>query len=158
MDGLLVPPGAAVESVAASAGQLTVLHAEARNDAAARGTVPPVLLVHGGGADSSSISWYHLFEPLGRVREVWAIDMPGFGGSMDVEPVGGPDSMADLIAEVAKRLGIGPAVVVGVSMGGDVAFASRWITLMSWRGWSSSVPEVWLRGWEGGCRTRGSGR
>lgn len=120
MDDVLVPPGAVVKSVATSVGELTVLHAGARSDAAARGTVPPVLLVHGGGTDSSSISWYHLFAPLGRDREVWAIDMPGFGGSMDVEPIGGPEPMADLIAEAAERLGIGPAVVVGVSMGGDV--------------------------------------
>ena len=79
------------------------------------------MLVHGGGTDSSSISWYRLVEPLAADREVWAVDLPGFGTSMDLAPVGGPGAMADVLAETLAALGVGPAAVCGVSMGGDVA-------------------------------------
>lgn len=52
---------------------------------------------------------------------MWAPDLPGFGGSIDAAPVGGPDAMADVVDEVLNRIGAPPAVVFGVSMGGDVA-------------------------------------
>ncbi|WP_081684160.1 alpha/beta fold hydrolase [Granulicoccus phenolivorans] len=116
MDAPLIPPGAEVRGVPTPRGTLAALHAGTPGT-----STTPVLLIHGGGSDSSTISWYHLFAPLGPDREVWAIDLPGFGGSIDVPPVGGPEAMADLLAAAAHHLGIGPAVVVGVSMGGDVA-------------------------------------
>lgn len=81
----------------------------------------PLLLIHGGGPDCSAISWYRLFGPLGVDRQVWAVDLPGFGRSMSVDPVGGPSDMADLLAEALRILGIDSAIACGVSMGGDVA-------------------------------------
>lgn len=131
MDAALVPPGADVRTVTTSAGDLRVLHAESGertgdwhgdHDApAAESGAQPVVLIHGGGSDSAAVSWYHLFEPLGRDRDVWAIDLPGFGGSIDVPPVGGPGALADVVVETLRLLDVGPAVVVGISMGGDVA-------------------------------------
>lgn len=112
----LIPPGAREGHVEVGAGRLRVLHAGARG--AGR---PPAVLVHGGGSDNAAISWYRLIEPLSRGREVWAPDLPGFGASIDVPPVGGPEAMADVVADVMERLGTGPAIVFGVSMGGDVA-------------------------------------
>lgn len=81
----------------------------------------PVVLVHGGGTDNAGISWYRLLEPLGRDREVWAPDLPGFGGSIEAAPAGGPRELAAALAEVLDVIGIDRAVVVGVSMGGDAA-------------------------------------
>ncbi|WP_404311062.1 alpha/beta fold hydrolase [Agrococcus terreus] len=99
-----------------SAGELGVLHA---GPASAART--PVLLLHGGGSDSAAVSWYRLIEPLAADREVWALDLPGFGASIDLQPVGGPDAMADVVADALGALGVDRAVVLGVSMGGDVA-------------------------------------
>lgn len=113
----LIPPGAQPRIIPTSAGRLHVLHA-GPGHAVRRA---PLLLVHGGGTDASAISWYHLFARLGGEREVWAVDLPGFGGSIDAEPVGGPEALAAVVAEVASALDLPPAVVVGVSMGGDVA-------------------------------------
>ncbi|MCC5783238.1 alpha/beta hydrolase [Kocuria sp. CCUG 69068] len=115
-DRPLTPPGAERSYVSTAVGGLGVLHAGA--------PIPgryPIVLVHGGGTDSSSISWYRLVEPLAADREVWAVDLPGFGTSMDLAPVGGPGAMADVLAETLAALGVGPAAVCGVSMGGDVA-------------------------------------
>ncbi len=115
-DRPLTPPGAGRLEVPTTVGRLGALHAGAPVVGA-----HPLVLVHGGGTDSSSISWYRLVEPLAADREVWAVDLPGFGSSMGVAPVGGPDAMADVLAEALGTLGVGPAVVCGVSMGGDVA-------------------------------------
>ena len=52
---------------------------------------------------------------------MWAIDLPGFGGSIDVPPLGGPAELAGVVAEVIEQFDAAPAVVFGVSMGGDVA-------------------------------------
>lgn len=111
----LVPPGAAARYVDTSYGRLRLLQAGTPTER------PPAVLVHGGGSDNASISWHRLMAPLAEDRAVWAPDLPGFGGSIDAAPVGGPDAMADVVDEVLNRIGAPPAVVFGVSMGGDVA-------------------------------------
>ncbi len=58
-------------------------------------------------------------------RRVVAPDLPGFGSTPPLPDSGAP-TMADFAAVVAgliEHLGIGPAVVGGLSMGGYVAFA-----------------------------------
>lgn len=112
----LTPPGAERRRIRTTAGDLGVLHA-----GSPRPDVPPVVLVHGGGTDSAAISWYLLFEPLSATHEVWAVDLPGFGSSVEREAVGGPEPLAEVLAEAMHALGLPPAVVCGVSMGGDVA-------------------------------------
>lgn len=107
----LLPPGAEERVVAG----LRVLHAGAPSGSA------PLVLLHGGGTDNAGISWYRLMEPLSEDREVWAIDLPGFGGSIDVPPAGGPRELAAVVADVLRTLDAPPAIVFGVSMGGDVA-------------------------------------
>lgn len=113
----LIPPGATESWVDSSVGRLRMLTAGVPGTE----TALPVVLIHGGGNDNSAISWYRLMEPLGEQHRVFAIDLPGFGGSVDREPVGGPGPLADLVHEVMGRLELPPAVVVGGSMGGDVA-------------------------------------
>lgn len=80
----------------------------------------PLLLLHGGGTDNAAISWFETFQALGQRGAVYAVDLPGFGYT-EVEPVGGPVAQADFVAEVAGLLGLDQVVVLGVSMGGDVA-------------------------------------
>ncbi|MFC4560571.1 alpha/beta fold hydrolase [Nocardiopsis mangrovi] len=112
----LVPPGAEQRHVETPSGRLRVLHA----GPGAAG-LPPAVLVHGGGSDNAAISWYRLIEPLSREREVWALDLPGFGGSMEAAPAGGPRELAAVLSGALDALATGRAVVFGVSMGGDVA-------------------------------------
>ncbi|MEU6717954.1 alpha/beta fold hydrolase [Nonomuraea sp. NPDC046802] len=112
----LIPPGAREHHISTSAGRLRVLHADpARMDSV------PLVLIHGGGTDNAAISWYRLIEPLSADRQVWAPDLPGFGGSIDAAPAGGPRELAHVVAEAMTALGIKQAVVAGVSMGGDIA-------------------------------------
>lgn len=110
------PPGANENTVETAAGKLRVLHAGPRDSSQL-----PLVLVHGGGSDNAGISWYRLIEPLSFNRKIWAVDLPGFGGSISATPVGGPAELADVLAEALTKLGVKKAVVFGVSMGGDVA-------------------------------------
>lgn len=114
MDPLL-PPGARAEYIDLDGGRVRLLRGGAPDAG------PPVVLLHGGGTDNSAISWYRLFEPLSADHAVLAFDLPGFGATEGIEPVGGPDAMADFAARVLAAEGLADAVVVGVSMGGDVA-------------------------------------
>lgn len=100
--------------VGTSAGRLQIL-----TNGTSGGTA--IVFLHGGGSDCSRISWPLAMEALSGRADLVAVDLPGFGGSIDAEPLGSPKAMADLVAEVMDRLAIAGAVIFGVSMGGDVA-------------------------------------
>jgi pimeloyl-ACP methyl ester carboxylesterase len=116
----LVPAGAHEEHVEVSVGRLRLLRAGTPDPDAT-----PQLLLHGGGYDNAAISWFHLYARFGAdpsaPREVIGIDLPGVGGSVDLDPVGGPIALAAVVIEVMDALDLERAVVVGCSMGGDVA-------------------------------------
>src|SRR5690606_12733280 len=85
------------------------------------GTGTPLVLLH--AFPLSSAMWLAQREGLaGRFRVVTP-DLRGFGGSLlgDEEP--SIDVMADDVARLIRRLGLGRAVVGGLSMGGYVAMA-----------------------------------
>src|SRR5690606_13189537 len=112
----LLPPTAEARFIDVPGGRLRVLHGGTARDGRR-----PLVLIHGGGTDNSAISWYRLFGPFGAEREVWAVDLPGFGGSVGVPPVGGPEDLARVVLQAMDALGVQEAVVAGLSMGGDVA-------------------------------------
>ena len=111
----MIPHQAREEHIALRAGTVRLL----RRVAAVPG-LTPLVLVHGGGADNSAISWYFAFSDLGGDREVIAFDLPGFGETTGIEPLGGPEVMADFTVEVLDALGLDRVLMAGVSMGGDV--------------------------------------
>ncbi|WP_151523648.1 alpha/beta fold hydrolase [Serinicoccus kebangsaanensis] len=79
---------------------------------------PTVAFLHGFG--TSSWMWADQVSGLaGRVRCL-TIDLPGFGGSREVEWTSFADT-ADLVAEELARQG-GPVHVVGLSLGGYVGW------------------------------------
>jgi 3-oxoadipate enol-lactonase len=85
------------------------------------GAGPAVLLLH--AFPLSGAMWRGLAERLRERYRVVAPDLRGFGGS-DAPP--GPltmDQQADDAAALLEHLGIGRAAVVGLSMGGYIAFA-----------------------------------
>jgi pimeloyl-ACP methyl ester carboxylesterase len=83
---------------------------------------PPLLLVHGAGGSSRHFAG--LLGPLGRVRHVVAIDLPGHGRSAPFGTAVPASELLvryrDLCAELAERLGLGRFVLVGHSMGGAI--------------------------------------
>ncbi|MGH9182432.1 MAG: alpha/beta fold hydrolase [Acidimicrobiales bacterium] len=87
------------------------------------GSGPPVVLLH--AFPLSSAMWSAQLEALaGRYRGI-APDLRGFGGSdVPVEPASySMDGYADDVAALIDHLGCGPVTLVGLSMGGYVAFA-----------------------------------
>jgi pimeloyl-ACP methyl ester carboxylesterase len=80
-----------------------------------RGT--PLLLIHGAG--TSSAVWLGLLGRLGRHRRVVAPDLPGHGRSEGrLETV---EEWRDAIGMTAATLCLGPAILVGHSLGGAAA-------------------------------------
>jgi 3-oxoadipate enol-lactonase len=80
---------------------------------------PPLVLIHGlGGA---AANWTELAPTLARSRRVLIPELPGHGGSAALPVAPTLEPFADRIALVMDRAGIGPAVVVGHSLGGLVA-------------------------------------
>jgi 3-oxoadipate enol-lactonase len=84
-----------------------------------RGDGPPLVLLH-GLADTHEL-WRHQVPILSTRYTTIAVDHFGHGRSpLPPGPLNTP-VMADGIATLLDRLGLGPAVVVGLSMGGGVA-------------------------------------
>lgn len=81
----------------------------------------PIVLIHGGGMDRAAIAWARLIGPLSADRMVVAPDLPGFGASLSLDPVGSAAAMADIVGDALDRVGVDRVIVAGVSMGGDVA-------------------------------------
>jgi pimeloyl-ACP methyl ester carboxylesterase len=83
------------------------------------GEGPPLLLIHGLGA--SSMAWHFQLDRLASAHRVYAIDLPGHGGSpAPAVPVDGERAAEVVVAFLEQVLG-GPAAVVGHSLGGAVA-------------------------------------
>ncbi|MEO3884786.1 alpha/beta hydrolase [Nonomuraea sp. B5E05] len=83
------------------------------------GDGPPLLLVHGWGADSHQWSWH--IDALAARHRVIAVDLRGHGYSSVPETGNTPRAMAgDLHALLGGHLGIPRATVAGHSMGAQV--------------------------------------
>ncbi|HWA61275.1 MAG TPA: alpha/beta hydrolase [Caulobacteraceae bacterium] len=84
-------------------------------------TGPPIVLVHGFSA--SLQAWEPWVARLGDRYRIVSLDLPGHG--LTEAPKGYPasiDGNAEIVDQVARRLGLGPYVVAGNSMGGAVAW------------------------------------
>lgn len=86
------------------------------------GEGPPVILLHGNGATAEDWEASGVFARLTIDHQVIAFDRPGFGYT--TRPRGRVWTIArqaELIAEAMRRLGVGPAIVAGHSLGSIVA-------------------------------------
>lgn len=80
----------------------------------------PLVLLHGGSG--SWTHWLRNVEHLSQQREVWALDIPGFGDSSLPGGVIDADGLVPYIAEILKQTFHGNAVeVIGFSFGGMTA-------------------------------------
>jgi pimeloyl-ACP methyl ester carboxylesterase len=91
------------------------------------GSGPPLVLLHGIGLDRAT--WDPVVETLARVREVIAVDLPGFGES---PPLDGSPTVGAL-ATAVEELDLERPHVAGNSLGGGVALE------LGRRGWARSV-------------------
>src|SRR5260370_21872192 len=80
------------------------------------GAGSPVALLHAGIADSGM--WDDQFAHVAAAHQVLRFDMPGFGQSSMPDK---PYSLSDDLYGLLRQLGIGPAAIVGVSIGGATA-------------------------------------
>jgi pyruvate dehydrogenase E2 component (dihydrolipoamide acetyltransferase) len=80
----------------------------------------PVVLIHGFGGDLNS--WLFTQPTLAQEHPVYAIDLPGHGGSSKQVDRGDPAFLASAVFELMAALEIGSAHLVGHSLGGAVAF------------------------------------
>jgi len=87
-----------------------------------------VLLLHGGGTDSASLSWGPVIGPLAAEHRVYAPDWPGYGDSDRPHISYTMDWYIAFLRDLLDTLGIERASLVGVSMGGGIAlgFSLAW--------------------------------
>lgn len=79
----------------------------------------PILLVHGFGGDLNN--WLFNHEVLSADRAVYAMDLPGHGGSSKDVGDGTVEALAGSVAGFADALGLSRIHLVGHSLGGAVA-------------------------------------
>jgi pimeloyl-ACP methyl ester carboxylesterase len=79
---------------------------------------PPFVFLHGWACDHTF--WQPQFDDLKRDHRCVAVDFRGRGAS-DATPPYDTTTLADDVAEVMRELKLGPAIVVGHSLGGLVA-------------------------------------
>lgn len=79
----------------------------------------PVVFIH--GLSSYMSYWEYQIEPVAQDRRVLALDLPGFGASGRPDAPYSPPWYADLVVEWLDAMGIGKAVLVGHSMGGQIS-------------------------------------
>jgi pyruvate dehydrogenase E2 component (dihydrolipoamide acetyltransferase) len=84
-------------------------------------TGTPILLLHGFGADMTT--WMFNQAALAEDRPVYAIDLPGHGGSGKDVGQGTVEALAAAVLDYMDAAGIGAAHLVGHSLGGAIAVA-----------------------------------
>jgi pyruvate dehydrogenase E2 component (dihydrolipoamide acetyltransferase) len=79
----------------------------------------PILLIHGFGGDLDN--WLFNIDALAGAGPVYALDLPGHGGSTKAIANPGLDALTDAVQQFMTSLALSGAHLVGHSMGGAVA-------------------------------------
>jgi pimeloyl-ACP methyl ester carboxylesterase len=80
----------------------------------------PVVLLHGAGVDSASMSWGLAISPLAQQHRVFAPDLPGYGLSDKPDVLYNADYYIDFLSHLLDALNLDKVALVGLSMGGAV--------------------------------------
>lgn len=116
------------------------------------GEGPPLVLVHGAAEDSRV--WRPQLAALADEFTVVAWDEPGAGRSSDVPADFGLADYAHCLAALIEALGLGPALVAGISWGGTVVqdlyrhhpeCVAALILVDTYAGWKGSLPPQEVR-------------
>ncbi|MGC4106331.1 MAG: alpha/beta hydrolase [Thermomicrobiales bacterium] len=85
----------------------------------------PRVFLHGLGSSSIASFPEHALQKPQDAPRALLIDLPGFGYSRNATETWSfsMEDQADLVATILRSLGIGPATIVGHSMGGSIAIA-----------------------------------
>lgn len=81
----------------------------------------PVLLLHGGGYDSASLSYKYAIGPISEQHRVFAPDWPGYGQSDKPELEYTTEYYVGFLGRLMEALGLEKARLVGISMGGAIS-------------------------------------
>lgn len=88
-------------------------------------TGSPVLLLHGAGTDSASLSWREVILPLAESgHRVIAPDLPGYGDSDRPDIAYNTDYFIDFVGKLLETLGCESTSLMGLSMGGAIALGT----------------------------------
>lgn len=136
------------------------------------GSGEPLVLLHGIG--SRRQIWDPVLPALTGVRDVLAVDLPGFGAASGPvpsgtvasaapsrHPAGSIPALADAVEALCAALDVDRPHVAGNSMGGAVALelgrrgAARSVTAFSPAGFWAGPGLAWVRGLVGGARALG---
>jgi pyruvate dehydrogenase E2 component (dihydrolipoamide acetyltransferase) len=79
----------------------------------------PAILIHGFGGDLNN--WLFNHSDLAENRAIYALDLPGHGGSSKEIGDGGLSELADLIVAFMDSVGLDKSHLVGHSLGGAIA-------------------------------------
>ncbi|MCS7198339.1 MAG: alpha/beta fold hydrolase [Candidatus Bipolaricaulota bacterium] len=82
---------------------------------------PHILLLHGGGIDSASLSWRFTIEALAPYYRVYAPDLPGYGFSDKPKIAYTTEFFIDFVQKLLDALKLSRASLIGLSMGGAIA-------------------------------------
>lgn len=83
------------------------------------GTGPVVVLIHGMFGDY--LDWEPVLLPLSKRHRVIAVDLPGFGASDKPDRSYTVEFFTETLHELLHELGVGRAMLVGNSFGGEIA-------------------------------------
>jgi len=119
------PPGTALRSLESASAPPQSPAMRAHSEAAHRawlrkGEGPPLVMIHGFGADLNG--WRVLVAAAALRRPVLAVDLPGHGRSAGLERVS-LQAMADAVAAVLADEGVTSADLIGHSLGAAIAVA-----------------------------------
>jgi len=120
----------------------------------------PVLMIHGFGADLST--WMFNQQALAESRPVYALDLPGHGGSSKQVDDGSAAALADTVRAYMDAVGIDKAHLVGHSLGGAIAIEIATVapervtgvTLVAPAGLGDEIAETFIAGFLTETRSR----
>lgn len=87
------------------------------------GDGPPLVLLHGGGADASLVSWGKIADLLADRHRLYLPDWPGYGRSEPWTDTLRSADLPDVVERVREHLQLERLDLVGVSLGGLAALS-----------------------------------
>lgn len=84
-------------------------------------TGPPVILLHGAGVDSASISWGEIIGPLSETNRVFAPDLPGYGMSDKPDLEYSLSFYTEFLKQFMDALNLEQVSLTGLSLGGGIS-------------------------------------